>query len=133
MTVIYFWSQSALLFFDLAWQLNRDNKDLLWLAIVSLTEQVIFAKIDETTYVLEVGVLQQHVTRLQNRTSDTDTPTSLKISFENDLRLCLYRHWSVESSLKYSMYTACNMRLWSLKGDKKLQELLADMGWVIEK
>lgn len=112
----------------MAWKLNKDNKDLLWLAIVALTEQMVFYKIENTQYVLETGNLQAHATRLQNRTNDTDVQTSLKINFENDLRLVLYRHWSVEASLKYSMYTACKLKLWSLKGDKKLHELLADMG-----
>ncbi|KAK9753843.1 Methyltransferase domain [Popillia japonica] len=124
----YYAKASAIVLFDLAWKLNKDDKDLLWLAIISLTEQMLFCKIDNTQYVLEAGNLQAHVTRLQNRTNDTDVLTSLKISFEKDLRLCLYRHWTVESSLKFSMFTACKMKLWSLRGDKRLQELLADMG-----
>lgn len=98
------------------------------MAIVSLTEQMLLGKIDNTQYTLEIGPLQSHVTRLQNRTNDTDVTTSLKITFEKDLRLTLYRHWSVESSLKYSMFPAVKMKLWSLKGDKRLHELLADMG-----
>lgn len=115
--------------FDLAWKLNKDNKDLLWLAIVALTEQIIFGKIEEGTYnSLITNYLQEHVSRLQNRTRDTDVATSLKITCENDLKLVLYRHWSVEASLKFSSFTACRMKLWSFKGDKKLQELLADMG-----
>lgn len=89
---------------------------------------MLFGKIDNTQYVLETGNLHAHVNRLQNRTNDTDVLTSLKIVFEKDLRLALYRHWTVESSLKFSMFTACKMKLWSLRGDKKLQELLADMG-----
>lgn len=114
--------------FHLAWKVNKDDKDLLWLAIVALTEQMMMGKIENTQYTVEIDNLQRHVNRLTNRTNDTDVLTSLKIHFENDLRLVLYRHWSVEASLKYSMYTACKLKLWSLRGDKKLQELLADMG-----
>lgn len=115
--------------FDLAWKLNRDNKDLLWLAVVAVTEQLIFGKIEEGTYnSLITQYLQEHVSRLQNRTRDTDVTTSLKITCESDLKLVLYRHWSVEASLKFSPFTACKMKLWSFKGDKKLHELLADMG-----
>lgn len=54
--------------------------------------------------------------------------SSLKISFERDLRLALYRHWSVEASLRHSIYTACKLKLWTLRGEKKMQELLAEMG-----
>jgi cell division control protein 45 len=114
--------------FDLAWKLNRDDKDLLWYAIIGLTEQLWFQKIDNTLYVLESGNLQAHATRLQNRSNDSDIETSLKITFVNDLRLVLYRHWSVAASLKYSMLTATKLKLWSIRGDKKLQEILADMG-----
>lgn len=114
--------------FNLAWKLNKDDKDLLWLAIVALTEQMIFGKIENAVYVLETENLQAHSTRLHNRTNDTDVSTSLKITFEKDLRLVLYRHWTVESSLRYSMLPACKLKLWSLKGDKKLHELLAEMG-----
>ncbi|XP_023015206.1 cell division cycle protein 45 [Leptinotarsa decemlineata] len=123
----YYARASAIRIFELAWKLNKDDKDLLWLAIVALTEQLILGKIENTQYTLEIGPLQSHATRLQNKTNDTDVLTSLKISFENDLRLTLYRHWSVESSLKYSMFPAVKMRL--LKGEKKLHELLADMGF----
>lgn len=125
----YYARASAIRIFELAWKLNKDNKDLLWLAIVALTEQMLLGKIENTHYTLEIGPLQAHASRLQNKTNDTDVMTSLKISFENDLRLTLYRHWSVESSLKYSMFPAVKMKLWSLKGDKKLHELLADMGF----
>lgn len=114
--------------FELAWKLNRDDKDLLWLAIVALTEQMLLGKIENSQYSIEIDPLQSHVTRLQNKTNDTDVLTSLKITFEKDLRLTLYRHWSVESSLKFSMFPAVKMKLWSLKGDKRLHELLADMG-----
>lgn len=124
----YYSTASAISMFLLAWKLNKDNKDSLWLAIVALTEQMVMKKIDNTQYTVEIGNLQKHVNRLTNRTTDTDVLTSLKINFENDLRLTLYRHWSVEASLKFSMYTACKLKLWSLRGDKKLQELLADMG-----
>lgn len=125
----YYAKASALYMFDLAWKLNKDDKDLLWYTIVALTEQMIFEKIEHTQYVLETGNLQAHATRLLNRTSDTDNQISLKIAFEKDLKLVLYRHWSIEASLKYSMFTAVKLKLWSIRGDKRLHELLADMGF----
>lgn len=89
---------------------------------------MLLGKIENSQYSIEIGPLQSHTNRLQNKTNDTDVLTSLKIMFEKDLRLTLYRHWSVEASLKYSMFSAVKMKLWSLKGDKRLHELLADMG-----
>ncbi|XP_030747406.1 cell division control protein 45 homolog [Sitophilus oryzae] len=124
----YYARASAIFMFEYAWKLNKEDKDLLWLAIIALTEQLIFGKIEHTQYILEMEALRAHCTRLQHKSNDTDVLTSLKILFEKDLRLTLYRHWTVEHSLKYSMFTAIRMKLWTLKGDKKIHELLADMG-----
>ncbi|KAK6313289.1 hypothetical protein J4Q44_G00166360 [Coregonus suidteri] len=44
------------------------------------------------------------------------------------LRLALYQHWSLYESICNSSYTSCNFKLWSMHGQKKLQEFLADMG-----
>lgn len=49
----------------------------------------------------------------------------------NSLQLALYRHWTVESSLKYTMFTAVALKLWAIKGEKRLHQLLAEMGFVI--
>ena len=45
------------------------------------------------------------------------------------MNLTLYRHWSLIESLKYSPQTACHFQLWTLKGEKKLNEFLAELGW----
>ncbi|KAL1502492.1 hypothetical protein ABEB36_007627 [Hypothenemus hampei] len=124
----YYAKASAIFMFDFAWKLNKDDKDLLWLAIVALTEQLLFGKIENAQYILEMETLRNHCKRLQNKTNDTDVQTSLKILFEKDLQLTLYRHWTVEHSLKYSIFTAVRLKLWTLKGDKKIHQLLAEMG-----
>lgn len=45
------------------------------------------------------------------------------------LRLTLYQHWSLYESISNSCYTSCSFKLWTINGQKKLQEFLADMGW----
>lgn len=114
--------------FELAWSLNKDDKEMLWLTIVALTEQMLLGKLEESKYNIELGSLQAHATRLHNRSNDSEVKTSLKITFEKDLRLVLHKHWSVESSLKFSTFTSCRLKLWTLKGDRKLHQLLAEMG-----
>ncbi|KAJ8005752.1 hypothetical protein DPEC_G00121160 [Dallia pectoralis] len=37
-------------------------------------------------------------------------------------------HWSLYESICNSSYTSCHFKLWSMHGQKKLQEFLADMG-----
>ncbi|KAF3813688.1 hypothetical protein GH733_018220 [Mirounga leonina] len=44
------------------------------------------------------------------------------------LRLALYQHWSLHDSLCNTCYTAARFKLWSVHGQKRLQEFLADVG-----
>ncbi|NXC22861.1 CDC45 protein, partial [Corythaeola cristata] len=44
------------------------------------------------------------------------------------LRLALYQHWSLYESLCNTSYTSASLKLWSVQGQKRLQEFLADMG-----
>ncbi|XP_014206971.1 cell division control protein 45 homolog [Copidosoma floridanum] len=127
----YYGKSTAVIVYEMAWQMSRDNLDMVWWAIVGSTEQAILNKVESSTSVLESGTLQGHVSRLSHtRGGDADRQqlSAVKVSYEKDLQLALYRHWTVEDSLKHSMMTAVTMRLWSIKGDQKLKKLLADMG-----
>lgn len=119
---------SALLIFELAWQLSKDSLDLLWWAIIGITEQLLLGKCESSVYTLETQKIQSHMTRLNNKTTDATVQTAIKITYENDLFLALYRHWSIKESIKNSIYSACKMKLWTLNGKKKLNELLVEMG-----
>jgi len=125
----YYGSSVALVLYELAWNLSKDNNDLLWLGIVGLTEQYIFSKIDREKYFDDCTSIRNHV--LRHNVADEDNVQSIdcmKIAFEKELRLTLYRHWSVFESFHNSQYTTCGLRLFTLKGTKKLHELFADMG-----
>ncbi|KAJ8889135.1 hypothetical protein PR048_008629 [Dryococelus australis] len=126
----YYGRSSAALVFELAWKLSKDSTDLLWWAVVGVTEQVLMGKVENQRYVLETGELQSHVSRLgrQLGAEEEYRNTAAKITYDKDLRLALYRHWTVEASLRHSWYTACQLRLWTLRGEKRLFELLAEMG-----
>lgn len=124
----FYGRSSALAIFELAWKLSKDNMDLLWWAIVGFTEQLILGKVESSAYTLEIDNIQSHVSRLTNKTNDQSNLSASKIHFENDLHLVLYRHWSVLESMRYSMYVACKLKLWTLRGEKKLHELLVEMG-----
>ncbi|XP_037933577.1 cell division control protein 45 homolog [Teleopsis dalmanni] len=124
----YYGRSSAIIVYDLAWKLSKDNMDLLWWAIVGITEQLLLGKIESSAYTLEIECIQSHISRLTHKNNDQGNLNTSKISFENDLHLVLYRHWSVTESIKYSMYSACKLKLWTLRGEKKLHELLVEMG-----
>ncbi|KAM5263130.1 cell division control protein 45 homolog isoform 3-T3 [Ctenodactylus gundi] len=126
----YHGTSSAMVMFDLAWMMSKDLNDMLW-AIVGLTDQWVQDRITQMKYVTDIGILQRHVSRHNHRNEDEENTLSVdctRISFEYDLRLALYQHWSLYDSLCNTSYTAARFKLWSVHGQKRLQEFLADMG-----
>uniref|UniRef100_A0A8D0HJH9 Cell division cycle 45 n=1 Tax=Sphenodon punctatus TaxID=8508 RepID=A0A8D0HJH9_SPHPU len=122
---------SAMVMFDLAWIMSKDLNDMLWWAIVGLTDQWVQDRITQMKYVTDIGTLQRHVSRHNHRNEDDENSLSIdcmRIAFEYDLRLALYQHWSLYESLCNTCYTSASLKLWSVQGQKRLQELLADMG-----
>ncbi|NP_001403578.1 cell division control protein 45 homolog isoform 4 [Mus musculus] len=127
----YYGTSSAMVMFDLAWMMSKDLNDMLWWAIVGLTDQWVHDKITQMKYVTDVGILQRHVSRHNHRNEAEENMLSVdctRISFEYDLCLVLYQHWSLHESLYNTSYTAARFKLWSVHGQKRLQEFLADMG-----
>ncbi|KAL6254953.1 cell division control protein 45 homolog [Pogonomyrmex barbatus] len=129
----YYGKSSAIVIFEMAWNMSKDNIDMVWWAIVGSTEQFILSKVESRIAILEEGTLQAHVSRLTHRQGvDADKQQQqqsvVKVTYDKDLQLALYRHWTVEASLKYSMSTAVSLRLWSIRGEQRLKEVLAEMG-----
>ncbi|KAM8960724.1 cell division control protein 45 homolog [Pelodytes ibericus] len=127
----YHGTSSAMMMFELAWIMSKDSNDMLWWAIVGLTDQWAQDRITQMKYVTDVGTLQRHVSRHNHRNEDEENSLSIdcmRIAFEYDLRLSLYQHWSMYESICNSCYTSASLKLWSVQGQKKLQEFLADMG-----
>ncbi|XP_064612801.1 cell division control protein 45 homolog [Liolophura sinensis] len=126
-----FGTSAALTMFELAWKMSKDTTDLLWLAIIGLTDQYIHYKVCRDKYMDDVLTLQSHVSRHSHRGDDADNVISvdcLRIVFEEELRLTLYRHWTLYDSICHSMNFSCKFKVWSLRGQKRLQEFLAEMG-----
>ncbi|RUS81435.1 hypothetical protein EGW08_010819 [Elysia chlorotica] len=121
----------ALVMFESAWKLSKDTNSLLWLAIVGVTDQYVHFKTPRDKYMEDVIALQSHVSRHNQRGSDGESLLSIncsRISFEEELHLNLFRHWTLFDSICHSMPIACKLRLWTLKGQKRLHEFLAEMG-----
>ncbi|BFZ04616.1 hypothetical protein BsWGS_07655 [Bradybaena similaris] len=124
-------TSAALMMFELAWKLSKDTNSLLWLAIVGVTDQFAHFRTPRDKYMEDIMSLQSHVSRHNQRGADDENIMSvncLRISFEEELYLPLYRHWNLFDSICHSMPIACKLRLWSLKGQKRLHEFLAEMG-----
>ncbi|XP_078045179.1 cell division cycle protein 45 [Augochlora pura] len=128
----YYGRSSAMTVFEMAWNMSKDNLDMVWWAIVGCTEQAILGKVETRLSVLEEGFLHSHVSRLTHKQGgeieNQQQQSTARIIYEKDLLLALYRHWTVEASLKHSVPTAVSLKLWSVKGEQRLKQLLAEMG-----
>lgn len=142
-TQFSFYSNStALIMFDLAWKLSKDNNELLWLAMIGVSDQFVTSKISKSKYENECKYLHNATLRLKNMRGDgrvlhpiDDEQTSLSsqsnhlnIVYEKDLQLVLYRHWSIYESLRHTMYVACKFKIWKLRGHKHMLGFLAKLG-----
>jgi len=124
----FYGSSTALLFYNLAWKLKRDTNDLLWWAIIGTTDMYLSNKTEEDRYVLDAGQLRNHVVRLNRTPADQLPKDCMKINVENGLNLTLLKHWTLLDSIKHTPYTIMKFRLFSLKGERKVLDFLADLG-----
>nr|XP_012422987.1 PREDICTED: cell division control protein 45 homolog isoform X3 [Odobenus rosmarus divergens] len=104
----YHGTSSAMVMFDLAWMMSKDLNDMLWWAIVGLTDQWVQDKITQMKYVTDVGILQRHVSRHNHRNEDEENALSVdctRISFEYDLPLkqVKQKFQSMDISLKENL------------------------------
>ncbi|CAM9308546.1 unnamed protein product, partial [Hapterophycus canaliculatus] len=135
-------SASAVQLFAMAMQLNKDTNDLLWLAIVGLTDQYIHQRIDQEIYHMIVAQLQQHVVAKNSKTSletssadgKTLVPVSElgRITCDMEFRFMLHRHWSLYESMYFSNFVASKLNVWNSNGRHRLEEFLAKMGFSLE-
>ncbi|ESO91700.1 hypothetical protein LOTGIDRAFT_206668 [Lottia gigantea] len=126
-----FGTSASLIMFELAWKMSNDTNDLLWLGIIGVTDQFVHFRTPRDKYIEDVMALQSHVLRHNHRGENEENLLSvncLRLVFDDELQLTLYRHWSLFESLCHSISTACKFKVWTLKGQKRLYEFLAEMG-----
>lgn len=127
--------------YTLSQQLNKADRDLLWLAIVGVTEMFLFDRVSREKYILQVAELQDEVSRTcsesaQEMTMDDGKGQVLNVTaaednrivFEEEFRFMMYRHWSLLDSMTHSDYVAAKLEVWTSMGQKKLKTMIAQMG-----
>ncbi|KAI7852391.1 CDC45 family [Circinella umbellata] len=130
---VYHANSTAGQVYALATQLARTNNDLLWLAIIGITSQYIFERIDTDKYLKYISLLNDDVARFNlihgegaKRTGDSSIQT------EEDFRFMLFRHWSLQDSMYHSGYVASKLGLWKEFGRRRLLNMFAKMGFSIQ-
>ena len=108
----------SLLCYSLVLALNKGSNELLWLAIVGLTDQLVHERIEHEKYVQEAQLLQAEVGAL-NQEGATDErrevaddeggaavhvrqhiTARMRLASVQELRLSLMRHWTVYEALR---------------------------------
>jgi cell division control protein 45 len=152
----YYGSPASYVLYSVATQLRfGNNADLLWLACVGVTDAYLHARLDVAGYSVLALELRNHCHRLFpskdefSRATDTVYAEHLlgtsniqqqqltKIGFsrngeilsETDFRFFLLRHWSLLDAMRYSEYMATKFQLTTSRGNYKLHEMLAKMGY----
>ncbi|XP_075519609.1 uncharacterized protein LOC142553323 isoform X1 [Primulina tabacum] len=133
---------SGCLMYDLSHSLRKNTTQLLWLACVALTDQFVHERLTDERYQAGVMELEQHI----NSSGNLDAVTSItlkdgtkvvapdfsRIAYEDEPRLMLLQEWNLFDSMLCSSYIATKLKTWSDNGLKKMQLLLARMGFARE-
>ncbi|GAB2289807.1 hypothetical protein Dimus_024110 [Dionaea muscipula] len=132
---------SGCLMYELSHSLRKNTNEQLWLACVSLTDQLVHERLTNERYQAGVMELEQHINSLGNLHAITSVtlkdgtriraPDSSRISYEDEPKLMLLREWNLFDSMLCSSYIATKMKTWSDNGMKKLKLLLARMGFAL--
>ena len=125
----------------MAFQLKKDGLEHyapLWLAIVAATDQYVHARLSHDAYVATVLEFTQRVAD----TPGADGPETVlledgvvmrafenrRISYKQEYRLMLLRHWTLYDALLHSPFVATRLQTWKEPGRAALHRLLAEMG-----
>lgn len=128
----HFYNRSvALIMYDLAYYLSKNNNYLLWLGIVGLTHQLRSDKISQNLFEDEAERLIRHISRNQV-SSNHARGNSWKIRWQKDLQMDLYRKWTVYDSLWHTPLSVCRFQLWNDKGQRNILEFLVECGLKLE-
>jgi cell division control protein 45 len=104
------------------------------LSILGLTFQFITSRIPRDRYNSYHAIYLDEVARM-NPSEGLSVPLlphagDSQIRTSEELRFSLFRHWNLYDSMYHSGYVANKLGIWQERGRKKLQGLLAKMGWV---
>ncbi|CAA0834215.1 cell division cycle 45 [Striga hermonthica] len=133
---------SGCLMYELSHSLRKNKNELLWLACVALTDQFVHERLTDERYQAGVMELEQHINssgnldrvasiQLKDGTKVT-VPHASRIAYEDEPRLMLLQEWNLFDSMLCSSYIATKLKTWSDNGLKKMQLLLARMGFAQE-
>lgn len=133
---------STYVFYNIAYQLHREDTYYLWYLIVAITDEYLRYHLTQKNYDLvsafcirEMNKVNTQKKKLKKEEEENDkmkfksTGKEVKV-IENytDYRIMLFRHWNLFDSFVYSDYTMGVLTTWREQGKSELQKLFAFMG-----
>ncbi|CAJ0598921.1 unnamed protein product [Cylicocyclus nassatus] len=120
---------SAVRMLELAAAVNRATPELMWVAAVGLnsqwTDRVITV---EAYHDVCIDRMRPFIHRFSPRGSGAKADDLLRVSFEKELPLAMYSHWSLYRAMSVNEHFACKTRNWTQRGDSDVKHLLANLG-----
>lgn len=112
----------------IAHSMSKTSAASTWAAAVALSSLQVDHSISTTTYsTICIESMKPHL-RLFGASDKRKVDPTLRITFEKDLTLPLYRHWTLDQSIRHDPFFVCAYRLWTQGGGKKLGEVYANLG-----
>ena len=132
----YYGSPSALVLYTMASDMGYQTQQLLWLACVGLASYLETGYFSLDTFRAIAQDVDNHYlshfsasTGDENAPTNTPTPTTtLGLRFTEDLRLTMYRHWSLFQAMWHTPYVYSKLELHRDHGHGTMQKLLMFAG-----
>lgn len=120
---------SAVRMLELAAELNKATPELMWVAAVGLNSQWTDRVITiESYHDVCIDRMRPFIHRFSPRNSGARADDLLRVSFEKELPLAMYSHWSLYRAMAVNEHFACKTKNWTQKGDSEVKHLLAALG-----
>ncbi|MFH4980373.1 hypothetical protein AB6A40_007082 [Gnathostoma spinigerum] len=122
---------SAVLLLEIAHSVGKSSSALMWCAVVGLNSQLNDSMISLEAY---TSVCIERMRSLIRKYAPRDSSVSLKgddilrISFEKDLPIPMYSHWSLYDSMNCHEFFITQAQLWQQRGEATMRHLLATYG-----
>ena len=136
---------AGLIMYDIAHDTHKDSLEKhfpLWLAIVSLTDQYVHQRLSHEQYTAGVMELAAQVSNLPSADAPTERVLDegavvrafedRRVSYSEEFRFSMLRHWSLYDAMTHSPYVATRMQIWKEAGRASLHSLLAHLGLPLE-
>uniref|UniRef100_A0A915BIJ7 Cell division control protein 45 n=1 Tax=Parascaris univalens TaxID=6257 RepID=A0A915BIJ7_PARUN len=121
---------SAVLMLEIAHLLGKSSAEAMWCAVVGLNSQLVDHLITLEAYTAVcIDRLRPFIRRYSPKNiSAMKGDDVLRISFDKELPLAMYAHWSLYKSMITDEHFVCRTQFWQQRGEARMRSLLSTLG-----